>query len=136
MALTGPAFGVLLEANFVGNPACDAVASVNLIACTEACTSTLRRGNVFNDSDDDGADAGAGEGGRANVLVEIYACDDPDPVYSTFTNSDGDWSVPGSIELTYPVRVEVFYPPPTLAATRRCGGGQRLQYAVRRRSQL
>lgn len=104
----GPAYAILLEAAFLQNAGCATAASVDLIACTEECDDDLG-GNVFNDFDNNGADAGAMEVGQANVLVEIYECDSDVPVATTWTNTDGNWSVDDT-NITYPVRVEFSTP--------------------------
>ncbi|WP_175489318.1 SdrD B-like domain-containing protein [Neolewinella agarilytica] len=103
-----PANGLLMEASFTGLSTCSTIASADLIACTDPCTDALG-GNVFNDFNNDGADAGASEVGQSNVLVEVYECDNDVPVATTYTNADGDWSVDDT-NITYPVRVEFSTP--------------------------
>ncbi len=108
VTVTGPAYDLLIEAGFLTRSDCSATASFDLIACGVQCTDGLG-GNVFNDVNNDGADAGAGEIGQANVLVEIYECDGNTPVATTYTNVDGDWNVdPAGI--SFPVRVEFSTP--------------------------
>lgn len=103
-----PAYGVIIAAAFGDNSLCSSTSVLDLIACTDPCTDNLG-GNVFNDFDNDGADAGAAEVGQANVLVEIYECDSDVPVATTYTNADGDWSIDDDA-ITYPVRVEFSTP--------------------------
>ncbi|MEL7159796.1 MAG: SdrD B-like domain-containing protein, partial [Bacteroidota bacterium] len=96
ITVTGPANDILLEATFLTNTSCNTTALVDLIACTPDCVngSGTVGGNVFNDFNNDGADAGAGEVGQANVLVEVYDCDGM-LVCSVYTNADGNWSCDG-----------------------------------------
>ena len=86
----------------------DTAASIKIVASTNPCTDALG-GNVFNDFNNDGADAGASEVGQSNVLVEVYECDNNVPVATTYTNADGDWSVDDT-NITYPVRVDFSTP--------------------------
>jgi len=67
--------------------------AVNLITSGVAFVDTLG-GNVINDFDNDGADAGASEVGQESVLVEVYDCGGM-LVCSVFTNADGDWACDG-----------------------------------------
>ncbi|MBC6993971.1 SdrD B-like domain-containing protein [Neolewinella lacunae] len=108
ISVAGPAYDVLLSAAFQATATCTATSLVDLIACTDPCAGELG-GNVFNDFNNDGADAGATEVGQGNVLVEIYECDGATPVATTYTNANGDWSVDDS-GFTYPVRVEFSTP--------------------------
>lgn len=93
VAVAGPAYDLLIEAEFVGTQNCSATAAIDLIACTDPCVAGNLGGNVFNDFDNNGADAGAGEVGQENVLVEIYECDSDVPVATTWTNASGDWTI-------------------------------------------
>ncbi len=97
VALTGPAFGVLLEANFVANPECTTVTTIDLIACTPGCTGAADElgGNVFLDVNNDGVEDAA-EGGQGNVLVRVYDCSET-LLCEVFTNEDGDWSCDGAV---------------------------------------
>ncbi len=110
--VTGPAYGLLVEAAFATTSACTATSLADLVACPSPCGGGANAlgGNVFKDSNNDGAAAGAGEVGQENVLVEIYECDGTTPAYTTYTNASGEWSVPTSAGLTYPVRVEFSTP--------------------------
>ncbi|MFK8162793.1 MAG: SdrD B-like domain-containing protein [Lewinella sp.] len=91
ITLNGPAYDILLEAAFLQNTECGIATTIDLIACTDPCEAGDLGGNVFNDFNNDGADAGAGEVGQANVLVEVYDCDRM-LVCDTWTNADGNWS--------------------------------------------
>ncbi|MEO0731255.1 MAG: SdrD B-like domain-containing protein [Bacteroidota bacterium] len=107
----GPGNNLLAEAVFTTTSNCTSAALVDLIACSPACTDGLG-GTVFNDFDNDGngPDTDPGETGQENVLVEVYECDGMTPVYTTYTNADGNWTVPSSVDLEYPVRVEFSTP--------------------------
>ncbi|MEM6770189.1 MAG: SdrD B-like domain-containing protein, partial [Bacteroidota bacterium] len=93
---TEPASGIPVNAAFTNTPDCSAAASIDLVACTPDCPGTAGTigGNVFNDFDNNGADAGAGEVGQSNVRVEVYDCDGM-LVCDTWTNADGNWSCDG-----------------------------------------
>ncbi|WP_273446713.1 SdrD B-like domain-containing protein, partial [Neolewinella agarilytica] len=56
--VSGPNYDLLVEATYNNLQTCSNVVSFDLIACTTPCTNTLG-GNVFNDFNNDGADAGA-----------------------------------------------------------------------------
>ena len=106
----GPGFGNVLTVSFATTMECSAVALVDLIACTPSCaeqTSTdFVGGNVFDDPDNDGADAGAG--GVANTLVRVFDCAG-ELVCEVYTNADGDWSCDG-VPMGDSVRVEYSNP--------------------------
>ena len=91
--LTGPAYDIVLEANFISNTTCAAATVIDLIACTDLCVDGLG-GNVFNDFDNDGTDDGDNETGQENVKVEVYDCDGM-LVCETWTNVDGNWTCTG-----------------------------------------
>ncbi len=93
--VAGPAYGQAVTAAFANTASCNATSLVDLIACTPDCVDGAGTvgGNAFNDFDSDGADAGAGEVGQENVLVEVYDCDGV-IVCSTYTNAEGNWSCP------------------------------------------
>jgi len=80
------------------------------LVCTPDCVDGpgVIGGNVFNDLDNNGADAGAGEAGQAEVLVQIYDCDGM-LVCEVFTNADGNWSCDGLTD-TEEYRVEFSTP--------------------------
>ncbi|TXF83553.1 hypothetical protein FUA23_21585, partial [Neolewinella aurantiaca] len=108
--VSGPAYGLIIGAEFFDAPSCAALTAVDLIACTPACAGGGGLGgNVFNDFDNDGADAGAAEVGQENALVEVYDCDG-NLVCSTYTNADGDWSCPDLTDNTEQYRVEFSTP--------------------------
>ena len=71
IVVQGPRFDGEIRAVFQSVDSCEIVANYDLIACPDACPNTPDAvgGNVFSDSDFDGADAGAGEGGVANTRV-------------------------------------------------------------------
>ncbi len=92
--VSGPAYGVPITAAFTNEPTCDANAFVDLIACTDPCVADGIGGNVFNDFNNDGADAGASDVGQANVRVEVYDCAGM-LVCATWTDVDGNWSCAG-----------------------------------------
>ena len=92
-----PSFNNVLNVAFATTEECSRTLTLNLIACTPACSGAADEvgGNVFLDADNNGADAGAEEVGQGNVLVTVYDCNDM-VVCEVFTNADGDWSCPGA----------------------------------------
>ena len=104
---TSPANGVLIEAQFSTNTSCLATSSIDLIACTDPCVDGLG-GTTFQDFDNDGEED-PNDLGQGNILVEIYECDNPTPVATTYSNANGEWSIDDS-GITYPVRVEFVIP--------------------------
>ncbi|WP_262713720.1 SdrD B-like domain-containing protein, partial [Neolewinella aurantiaca] len=110
ITVAGPGYNLLIEATVMNDQGCTITIPFDLIACTDPCVDgDDLGGNVFNDFNNDGADAGATEVGQANVFVEIYECDSDVPVATTWTNADGDWSI-NDDAITYPVRVEFSTP--------------------------
>ncbi|MEL6273677.1 MAG: SdrD B-like domain-containing protein, partial [Bacteroidota bacterium] len=108
--VSGPAYAQLIETSFATTANCTANAVVDLIACTPDCvdgTGTVG-GNVFNDFDNNGTDAGASEVGQENVLVEVYDCNGV-LVCSTYTNAEGNWTCTG-LNDTEEYRVEFSTP--------------------------
>ncbi|PHI21303.1 hypothetical protein CEQ90_02575 [Lewinellaceae bacterium SD302] len=105
--VSGPGYDLVVEANFINNVDCEVIGIVDLIACTPECTDALG-GSVFQDLNSNGTED-TGEPGQESVLVEVYECDNPVPVATTWTNANGAWSVEDT-NITYPVRVEFSTP--------------------------
>ena len=110
ITVAGPGYNLLIEATVMNSQGCTVTIPFDLIACTDPCVDgDDLGGNVFNDFNNNGADAGATEVGQANVFVEIYECDSDVPIATTWTNADGDWSI-NDDAINYPVRVEFSTP--------------------------
>ncbi|MCB0533806.1 MAG: T9SS type A sorting domain-containing protein [Saprospiraceae bacterium] len=87
-------------------------------------------GQVYNDLNADGL-AGVGEPGLAGVVVYLYACENPAPLDSVVTGSDGTYRFFGHVN--YPYRIE-FVPTqpwfmPALAGTNNGSSVQFVQSA-------
>ena len=110
-----PGFGKVITARFSSTTDCSTTQIFDLVpdeTCVPVCVDDLG-GNVFNDFDNDGEDDGASETGQPNILVEIYECDNDTPVATTYTNTNGDWSIDLTgltIDANNPVRVEFSTP--------------------------
>ncbi|MEL6143449.1 MAG: SdrD B-like domain-containing protein, partial [Bacteroidota bacterium] len=76
--------------------ACLLTTTIDLIACTDDCSTAADAigGNVFNDFNNDGADAGDAEPGQANIKIEVYDCDGVLQC-ETWTNAEGNWTCTG-----------------------------------------
>ncbi|OAV44003.1 hypothetical protein A3850_005615 [Lewinella sp. 4G2] len=91
-----PGVAFPLRVAFSTLSACGSTTLVNLDACTPDCVDGPESlgGNVFNDFDYNGADAGAGEPGQVNVLVQVYDCEG-NLACEVYTNAEGNWSCNG-----------------------------------------
>ncbi|MEM9836070.1 MAG: SdrD B-like domain-containing protein, partial [Bacteroidota bacterium] len=110
--ISGPRYGVVIEATFITTATCFTSAAFDLISCAPRCVTGVG-GIVYNDIDNDGDGPMGGdptELGQENVRVEVYDCDGV-LVCETFTNANGEWSCPSLTDAaTYPVRVEFSTP--------------------------
>ncbi len=88
-----PAFDVPVRIAFQSNPVCASAREIHLIADTDACSSGLG-GVVFQDFDLDGVRDTPNEAGLPNIRVYVYDDNDAE-VYSTYTNTLGQWSTSG-----------------------------------------
>lgn len=105
--VSGPAYDLVVNANFVNTTSCATSASVDLIACTDPCTTGIG-GTVFQDFNNDGTDD-ANEPGQENIKVEVYDCDGQ-LVCDTWTNANGEWTCPSLTDNTEEYRVEFSTP--------------------------
>nr|HMQ62440.1 SdrD B-like domain-containing protein [Flavilitoribacter sp.] len=93
--VSGPGYGLLIEAGFSNRTSCLAAKEFDLVACTDPCASatTIAGGVTFQDYNNDGTNA-PDEPGQENVKVEIYDCDGM-LVCETWSNANGDWACTG-----------------------------------------
>ena len=112
-----------LKVWFTNNPACSSSFILKRpLPCptsVPSCTgvSGCLGGNVFNDFNCDGADAGTGEPGIQGVQVVIYDCDNI-AIDTVYTDEEGDWQLCGlmagedyRVEFALPKRIDCWANP-------------------------
>ena len=102
--LSTPGYGYAVMAQVNGIGLCQAVSSIDAIACTPQCPGGNDEigGFLWNDANANGAFDG--EAGQPNVKVEAYDCEGV-LAGTTYSNGDGQWSISGLNEGEY-YRVE------------------------------
>lgn len=99
-----PGMAYMATAKFTNQGACQAQSSVDLIACTPACSGAPNAIGGFVWKDDNWNGLFEGENGQPNVLVEVYDCNNL-LKGSVYTNAGGQWSL-GGLSIGEDYRVE------------------------------